>query len=62
MSKLVAERVHSHADRLHLAHLAQNAEALDARAESTQMGYFDSSTSCSRRRSACGRGGGSATP
>jgi hypothetical protein len=41
VSELAAERIRSHADRPHVAHLAQSVEALVAPAESTQMGYFD---------------------
>ena len=41
MSELVAERIRSHAERLHLAHLAEAAESLVARAEEAKMGYFE---------------------
>jgi len=41
VSELVAERIRSHAERLHLAHLAEAAESLVARAEEAKMGYFE---------------------
>ena len=41
MSELVAERIRTHAERLHLANLAEVAEALVARAEEAKMGYFE---------------------
>ena len=41
MSELVAERIRSHAERLALAHLAETAESLVARAEEARMGYFE---------------------
>jgi DNA replication protein DnaC len=41
VSELVAERIRSHAERLHLAHLAEAAESLVARAEESKMGYFE---------------------
>jgi DNA replication protein DnaC len=41
VSELVAERIRSHAERLALAHLAETAESLVARAEEARMGYFE---------------------
>lgn len=41
VTKLVADRIRAHAERLHLAHLATSAEALVARAEEAKMGYVD---------------------
>jgi len=39
MSELVSERIRAHAERLHLAHLAESAEVLIARAEEGSLGY-----------------------
>ena len=39
MSELVGERIRDHAERLRLMHLAENAEALIARAEESSLGY-----------------------
>jgi DNA replication protein DnaC len=41
MSELVATRIHQHAERLHLANLTSNLDALVARAEQATMGYLD---------------------
>ena len=41
MSELVATRIREHAERLRLAHLGENLEALVARAEQATMGYLD---------------------
>lgn len=41
VSELVAERIRTHAERLHLAHLAEAAETLVGRAEEAKMGYFE---------------------
>lgn len=39
MSELVADRIRTHATRLHLAHVAETAETLIGRAEGSTMGY-----------------------
>ena len=41
MSELVATRIREHAERLRLAHLGENLEALVTRAEQQTMGYLD---------------------
>jgi len=41
MSELVATRIREHAERLHLANLTSNLDALIARAEQATMGYLD---------------------
>jgi DNA replication protein DnaC len=41
VSELVATRIREHAERLRLAHLGENLEALVARAEQQTMGYLD---------------------
>jgi DNA replication protein DnaC len=41
VSELVAERIRTNAERLHLAHLAEASEGLLHRAESAQMGYLE---------------------
>src|SRR6266511_1800712 len=41
MSELVATRIREHAERLHLANLTSNLDALVARAEQATMGYLD---------------------
>jgi DNA replication protein DnaC len=41
MSELISARIREHAERLRLAHLAENAEQLIARAEEGQLGYRD---------------------
>jgi DNA replication protein DnaC len=41
MSELVATRIREHAERLRLAHLTENLDALIARAEQATMGYLD---------------------
>ena len=41
MSELVATRIREHAERLRLAHLTENLEALLSRAEQATMGYLD---------------------
>jgi len=41
MSELVATRIREHAERLRLAHLGENLEALITRAEQQTMGYLD---------------------
>ena len=41
MSELVATRIREHAERLHLAHLAEGLDGLVDRAEQQTMGYLD---------------------
>jgi DNA replication protein DnaC len=41
MSELTANRIHTHAERLGLTHLAATAGELAARAEADQLGYLD---------------------
>jgi DNA replication protein DnaC len=41
VSELTAERIRSHAERLHLANLGGELESLVARAEAAQMGYLE---------------------
>jgi DNA replication protein DnaC len=41
VSELVATRIREHAERLRLAHLGENLEALVTRAEQQTMGYLD---------------------
>ena len=41
MSELVATRIREHAERLHLANLTGNLDALVARAEQATMGYLE---------------------
>ena len=41
MSELVATRIREHAERLHLAWLADNLDALITRAEQASMGYLE---------------------
>lgn len=41
MSELTADRIRAHAERLHLANLGGELEALVARAEAAQMGYLE---------------------
>jgi DNA replication protein DnaC len=41
MSELVATRIREHAERLHLANLTSNLDALLTRAEQATMGYLD---------------------
>ena len=41
MSELVATRIREHAERLHLANLTSNLDALVTRAEQATMGYLD---------------------
>jgi DNA replication protein DnaC len=41
VSELVATRIREHAERLRLAHLGENLDALVARAEQATMGYLD---------------------
>ena len=41
MSELVATRIREHAERLRLAHLAENLDALLTRAEQATMGYLE---------------------
>lgn len=57
---LVTDRIHRNASRLLLAHLADEAPALDARAEAAQLGS-SSSTTLWTKRSASEKGAGSAT-
>jgi hypothetical protein len=44
VSELVATRIREHAERLRLAHLGENLEALVTRAEQATMGTSTSST------------------
>jgi hypothetical protein len=41
VSELTATRIREHAERLHLAWLADNLDALITRAEQAQMGYLE---------------------
>lgn len=41
MTQLVATRIREHAQRLHLAHLSANLDALLTRAEQARMGSLD---------------------
>jgi hypothetical protein len=51
-----------HAERLHLANLTGNLDALLTRAEQATMAIWTFSTCCSKKRSACAKAAASTTP
>jgi hypothetical protein len=62
MSELVATRIREHAERLHLANLTGNFDALLTLAEQAPWAIWTFSTCCSKKRSACAKAAASTTP